>query len=134
MVDHGVMADQDDVRRIALSLPETVESEDTFGFRVRNRTAKSGSKQFAWTWHERVVPGQPRVPRPDVLAVRVAGQAEKDMLLAADPDKFFTEPHYNGFPAVLVRLAAIGSDELRELITDAWRCQAPRALVREAGL
>ena len=128
------MADQDDVRRIALSLPETVESQDTFGFRVRNAAAKSGSKQFAWTWHERVTPGQPRVPRPDVLAVRVAGQAEKDMLLAADPDKFFTEPHYDGFPAVLVRLAALGADELRELITDAWRCQAPRVLVRESGL
>ena len=128
------MADQDDVRRIALSLPETVESEDTFGFRVRNGSAKSGSKQFAWTWHERVTPGQPRVPRPDVLAVRVGGQAEKDMLLAADPGKFFTEPHYNGFPAVLIRLAAVGEDELRELITDAWRCQAPRDLVRSTGL
>jgi hypothetical protein len=66
-----------------------------------------------------------------VLAVRVAGQGEKDMLLASDPDKFFTEPHYNGFPAVLVRLPAIQADELRELITDAWRCQAPRKLVRD---
>lgn len=94
------VADQDDVRGIALSLPETFESEDTFGFRVRNSSSKSGSKQFAWAWHERVTPGQPRVPRPDVLAVRVAGQGEKDMLLASAPDKFFTEPHYNGFPAV----------------------------------
>jgi hypothetical protein len=55
------------------------------------------------------------------------------MLLAADAGKFFTEPHYNGFPAVLVRLAAVGEDELRELITDAWRCQAPRDLVRAWG-
>jgi hypothetical protein len=127
------MADHDDVRRIALSLPETVESQDSFGFRVRNSSSKSGSKQFAWTWHERVTPGKPRVPRPDVLAVRVAGQAEKEMLLAADPVKFFTEPHYNGFPAVLIRLPAIQSDELRELITDAWRCQAPRSLIRDYG-
>jgi len=127
------MADHDDVRRIALSLPETVESQDSFGFRVRNSSSKSGSKQFAWTWHERVTPGKPRVPRPDVLAVRVAGQAEKEMLLAADPVKFFTEPHYNGFPAVLIRLPAIQSDELREVITDAWRCQAPRSLIRDYG-
>ena len=127
------MADHDDVRRIALSLPEAVESQDSFGFRVRNSSSKSGSKQFAWTWHERVTPGKPRVPRPDVLAVRVAGQAEKEMLLAADPVKFFTEPHYNGFPAVLIRLPAIQSDELRELITDAWRCQAPRSLIRDYG-
>jgi hypothetical protein len=128
------MADQDDVRRIALSLPETVESQDSFGFRVRNSSSKSGSKQFAWTWHERVTPGKPRVPRPDVLVIRVAGQAEKEMLLAADPAKFFTEPHYNGYPAVLIRLPAIQADELRELITDAWRCQAPRRLVRDRGL
>ena len=133
MEDHGVVADQADVRRIALSLPETIESEDNLGFRVRNPSAKSGSKQFAWLWHERVTPGKPRVPRPDVLAVRVAGQGEKDMLLASDPDKFFTEPHYNGFPAVLVRLPAIQTDELRELITDAWRSQAPRKLVRDSG-
>src|SRR5579863_9646344 len=128
------MADQDDVRRIALSLPETAEAEDHFGFRVRNRAGRNGTKQFAWVWHERVTPGQPRVPRPDVLAVRVAGQAGKGMLLAADASKFFTEPHYNGYPAVLIRLAAICEDELRELITDAWRCQAPRDLVRSTGL
>jgi hypothetical protein len=128
------VADQDDVRRIALSLPETAEDEDHFGFRVRNKAARSGTKQFAWAWNERVIPGKPRVPRPDVLAVRVAGQAEKEMLLAADAGKFFTEPHYNGFPAVLIRLAAVGEDELRELITDAWRCQAPRDLVRGSGL
>ncbi|MGH9041601.1 MAG: hypothetical protein ACRDZ3_15380 [Acidimicrobiia bacterium] len=39
--------------------------------------------------------------------------------------------HYNGFPAVLVRLAAVDDDELAELLTDAWRCQAPKALVAE---
>ena len=81
-----------------------------------------------------MTPGKPRVPRPDVLAVRVPGQAAKEMLLAADPGTFFTEPHYNGFPAVLIRLAAIGEGELRELITDAWRCQAPHDLVRDWGL
>ena len=130
----GTVADQDDVRRIALSLPGTVESEDHFGFRVRNKAGRSGAKQFAWAWNERVTPGKPRVPRPDVLVVRVAGQAEKEMLLAADAGTFFTEPHYNGFPAVLVRLAAVGEDELRELTTDAWRCLAPRDLVRDSGL
>jgi hypothetical protein len=65
------------------------------------------------------------VPNQEVLAVRVASLADKEELLAADPGKFFTEPHYNGFPAVLVRLPGVGADELGELITDAWRCQAP---------
>jgi len=54
-----------------------------------------------------------------------------EMLLASDEEKFFTEPHYNGYPAILVRLPTIDVDELAELITLAWRCQAPRALVKE---
>jgi len=53
------------------------------------------------------------VPNPEVLAVRVASLAEKDELIAADPEKFFTEPHYNGFPAVLVRLPAIDGRRTR---------------------
>jgi hypothetical protein len=122
------MASQEDVRRIALSLPDTIEEPDRFAFSVAN---KGKLKGVAWVWNERVQPKRPRVPRPDVLAVRVANAAEKEMLLAAEPDIYFTEPHYNGFPAVLVRLAAIGEDELAELIVDAWRCQAPKALVRE---
>lgn len=121
------MADQNDVRRIALSLPDTTEGFGHFAFSVRNGAKEKG---FAWVWMERPESKKPRVPRPDVLAVRVANRDEKEALLAADPQKFFTEPHYNGFPAVLVRLPAIDADELVELITDAWRSQAPRKLVR----
>jgi hypothetical protein len=120
------MADQADVRRIALALPEVEEAAGEFAFRV-------GGKLVAWTWLERTAARQPRVPRPDVLALRVANLREKQALLAADPEKFFTEPHYNGFPAVLVRLPAIEVDELEELLTDAWRTQAPKALVRDFG-
>lgn len=120
------MADQSDVRRIALALPETSEAEGRFAFSVRNRNKQKG---FVWVWNERVTPKRPRVPRPDVVAVRVADLDMKDLLLAADEETFFTEPHYNGFPAVLVRLPAIGVDELQALLTEAWRCQAPRALV-----
>jgi hypothetical protein len=116
---------QDDVRRIALSLPETSESEDRFAFSVANRGRQKG---FVWVWAERVHPKKPRVPNPAVLAIRVVNELEKDVLLRSDGETFFTEPHYNGFPAVLVRLAAIDVDELEELITNAWRCQAPRAL------
>ena len=71
------------------------------------------------------------MPNPEVLAVRVADRGEKDALLASDTEKFFTEAHYNGYPAVLVRLAAVDTDELTELLTDAWRGQAPKALVAE---
>jgi hypothetical protein len=122
------VADQDDVRRIALALPETSEGDGQFGFSVRNGAK---AKSFAWAWMERVDPKQPRVENERVLAVRVANEDEKQMLLASDPDKFFTEPHYNGFPAVLVRLEAVGAPELTELLTDAWRVQAPKKLVKE---
>lgn len=122
------MTEQADVRRIALSLPETREAEDHFAFSVLNSGKQKG---FAWVWMERVKPKKPRVPRPDVVAIRVADEVEKQMLLAADEVKFFTEPHYNGFPAVLVRLPAVDVEELDVLITNAWRCQAPRALVKE---
>jgi hypothetical protein len=121
-----VMADQNDVRRIALALPETSEGEGRFSFSVRN---KDKQKQFAWAWNERVEPKKPRIPRSDALAVRVADRFAKEILLASDEEKFFTEPHYEGFPAVLIRLPAIEVDELEELIIDAWCCQAPRALV-----
>ena len=122
------MSNQSDVRRIALALPEVTEETDhPFAFAVR---AGKKDKGFVWAWAERVTPGEPRVHNRDVLAVRVANLGEKELLLASDPDKFFTEPHYNGFPAVLVRLAAVDVDELAELVTDAWRCQAPKKLVK----
>src|SRR5258708_20181924 len=100
------MADQDDVRRIALALPETREAADLFAFSVANRGKQKG---FVWAWNERVEPGKPRVPRSDVLAVRVPDRLDKEALLAPDQEKFFTEPHHNGFPAAprpLPRLAA----------------------------
>jgi hypothetical protein len=77
---------------------------------------------------ERVHPKKARVPQPKVIAARVANLDDKEILLALDPEKFFTEPHYNGFPAVLIRLAAITVGELRPIITEAWRCQAPKDL------
>jgi hypothetical protein len=120
------VANQDDVRRVALALPGAVERPDRFAFAVPNRDKL---KDFAWVWMERLEPKKARVPRPDVLAVRVASQDEKAMLIAAEPDKFFTEPHYSNFPAVLIRLDAATMDEVAEMIADAWECQAPRPAV-----
>ena len=109
------------VRRIALSLPDTEESEERFAFSVR---VKGKLKGFAWVWMERIDPKKARVANPGVLAVRVANVGEKDTLVSMEPEKFFTEPHYNGFPAVLVRLAAVKVPELRILLEAAWRTQA----------
>jgi hypothetical protein len=119
------VATQDDVRRIALSLPETSEVGGRFAFSVLNRGRQ---KQFVWVWVERVHPGKPRVPNPAVVAIRVADLLERDVLLRSNPKAFFTEPHYAGFPAVLVRLAEIDAGELEELVTNAWHYQAPKAL------
>lgn len=120
------MATQATVRRIALALPGVEEGRDRFAFSV---TIKGKQKGFVWVWQERVVPKKPRVPNPKVIAVRVANLGQKDLLLSADSTKFFTEPHYNGFPAVLVRLPAVTAADLKMLITDAWRCMAPKELL-----
>ncbi len=119
------MATQADVRRIALSLSQTEEAVDRFAFSVRN---KGKLKGFVWVWMERIEKKKPRVPQPDVIAVRVASLAEKDRILALDPTKFFTEPHYNGFPSILVNLPTMTVRELEPLIKEAWRCQAPKDL------
>ena len=119
------MATQADVRRIAMSLQGTAEEKGRFAFSVEN---KGKLKHYAWVWKERIEPKKARVPNRNVLAVRVANLTEKDMMLAADPVKFFTEPHYNGYPAVLVRLAEVRAADLRQLLTDAWHCAAPRDL------
>src|SRR5947207_1569443 len=116
------VADQEDVRRIALALPDTSEADDRFAFSVLNKGKQKG---FVWAWNERVHPKKPRVPRSDVVAIRVLDRFEKEALLASDRETFFTEPHYNGFPAVLVRLPRIGVAELEELIVAAWCSQAP---------
>ncbi len=123
------MADRNDVRRIALSLPGTTATRGGLAFSVRRGDKE---KSFVWVWLERLAPKKARVPNAEVFAVRVANLFEKDMLIASNPKKLFTEPHYDGFPAVLVRLPAVSVAELRELITSAWRSQAPRALVEAA--
>jgi hypothetical protein len=110
------MATQADVRRIALALPDTVEAKNDFAFAV---VVKGKEKGFAWVWKERVAPKKPRVPNPAVLAVRVANLVDKDFMSSSEPEKYIFDPHYNGFPAVLVRLAKVRVPELRLLLTDA---------------
>ena len=68
---------------------------------------------------------------PDALVVRVLDLADREALRRGEPDVFFTTPHYDGYPYVLVRLEAIGRDQLGELIEDAWRIRAPKRLVSE---
>ena len=112
------MTSQADVRRLALSFPGAQEEEGRFAFFVEH---KGKRKAFAWVWLERIHPKKARVPQPKVLAVRVANMDDKYYLLGLDEEKFFTEDHYNGYPAVMVRLPKVKVAELRELLTEAWR-------------
>jgi hypothetical protein len=109
----GTVATEDEVRRIALALPETKErpSYGTPGFRVADRL-------FARIRED----GQS-------LVVYVADEGEKQSLLRSDPEKFFTTPHYDGHPSVLVRWDKVEVDELTELLTEAWRVRAPRRVL-----
>jgi hypothetical protein len=107
------MVTEDDVRRVALSLPETTEkpSYGTPGFRVKD-------KLFARIHED-----------GDVLVVWCEDLGEKDGLIASEPDKFFTTPHYDGHPLVLVRFGAVDVEELTELLTESWRVRAPRRVL-----
>ena len=122
------MATRNDLRRIALSLPQTATDNDGFSYSV-------AGKAIVWTWLERIDPKKARVPNPDVIAVRVADESEKELLIDMDPSVFFTEPHYHGYPAILVRLPAIDVAMLETMVTNAWRLRAPKTLVstQQAG-
>ena len=112
------MADAEDVRRIALSLPEVEEiASEGFDFRV-------GNKGFVWSYPERR-PGQRRLIRTDVAVLFVGDEGEKQALLLGEPDLFFTAPGYEESPLVMLRLPGVDADRLTELVTDAWRMRAP---------
>jgi hypothetical protein len=110
------MATEEDVRRIALSLPEVVEKPwfGTPGFRVKDK----GFLRI-------------RSEAEGGLVVFVADLGEKELLLGSDPEKFYTTPHYDGHPTVLVNLAAVDEDELTELIADSWRVKAPKRVLQQ---
>src|ERR1043166_9147801 len=71
-------------------------------------------KGIAWLWMERVDPKKPKVPNAKVIAVRVRDEVEKQLLLDGYPSVYFTEPHYNGYPAVLVRLDVVKTSRSEE--------------------
>jgi len=109
----GAVATEDDARELALSLSATIEklSYGMPGFRVKDRL-------FARIREER-----------DGLVVWCGDLEEKDFLIRAEPEKFFTTPHYDGHPSVLVRLGAVDRQELSELLAESWRLRAPKRLV-----
>ena len=116
------MADADDVRRLALTLPYVIEIDsDGFDFRVAD-------KGFVWSYPERR-PGQRRLIRTDVAVLFVGDEAEKQALLLGEPEVFFTTAGYDGLPLVMLRLETVSAERLAELVTDAWRMRAPDELV-----
>ena len=122
------MATLDDVRSIARELPGSIEGGDRFGFSVM---VKGKSKGYVWSWAERVDPKKPKVINDGVLAVRVPNVQAKEMILQSDSVVFFTEDHYNGYPAVLVRIEAISAEDLRPFLIEAWKTMAPPKVVKE---
>ncbi len=118
------MADADDVRRLALALPQVEEIDsDGFDFRV-------AGKGFVWSYPERK-PGERRRIRTDIAVLYVGDEAERQALLLGEPGLFFTAPGYDGWPLVLLRLAEVDVGRLAELVTDAWRMRGPQALAAE---
>jgi hypothetical protein len=123
------VASWDDVRRIALALPETSErlSRDLASSRVRDKL---------FVWERPLRPSDLRAlgddaPTGPILGARVEHLFAKEALLADDPEVFFTTPHFDGYPAVLVRLDEITLDELGEVIVEAWLSRATKRLAKE---
>ncbi|MEU4447140.1 MmcQ/YjbR family DNA-binding protein [Actinosynnema sp. NPDC050801] len=124
------MATWDDVHRITAALPEVTERpsyDERPAWRVKD-------KAFAWDRPLRkadLAALGPTAPDGPVLAASVPDLGAKEALLADDPSVYFTTPHFDGYAAVLVRLDAIGVDELEELLTEAWLCRAPKRLAKQ---
>ena len=119
------MASWKDVRRIVAELPETSEPTP-HNWRVRK-------KLIVWERPLRKADHQALgadAPSGDILGARVADEGVKFALIADAPAVYFTTPHFDGYPMVLVRLAEIGEPDLTELVTDAWLAQAPKTLVK----
>ena len=124
------MASWDDVRRIALGLPETSERPTHGG----NPSWRVRDKLFVWERPLRAADLRALgddAPEGPILGARVEHLGAKEALLADDPGVYFTTPHFDGYPAVLVRLEEVPTDELEELIVEAWIVQAPKRLARD---
>ena len=119
------MATWDDVRSIALGLPETSERagrDGLRGWRVKD-------KGFVWERPLRksdLAALGAAAPDGPILGARVPDVGAKEALIADNPDVYFTTPHFDGYPAILVRLDRIAMPELAELIIEAWIMQAPK--------
>ena len=119
----------DDVRRIALALPETDEhqSRGSAHWRVKE-------KGFVWERPLRQTDLKALgdgAPDGLILGVRVEHLGAKEALLQSDPDVYFTTPHFDGYPAVLVQLEKISDDELTEIVVEAWLNRAPPKLAQQ---
>jgi hypothetical protein len=122
------MATWDDVRRLVLEMPEAEEvvSRDRLQWRVKD-------KLFVWERPLRKSDLEAlgdEAPDGPILGARVEHLVAKEAMLADDPSVFFTTPHFDGFPAVLVQLEKIGLDDLREVIVEAWLARAPKKLAQ----
>lgn len=123
------MLTRDDIEEVAISLPETTIERSPDGrpaFRVR-------TKLYGCQRDRRPDAVDPDTDErlDDVMMFRVADEGVKQAMLADPSGAWFTTPHFNGYAAILIRLADLDKvtrDELTEVITDAWLCQAPKRL------
>lgn len=116
----------EDVRSIAMALPGASERAGRSGLQWR-----VGERMFVWERALRAreleaLGGPP--PAGPILAARVEHLGAKEALLGQAGDVYFTTPHFDGHPSILVRLDAVPSEELEELIVEAWLCRATKRL------
>ncbi|MEW2459119.1 MmcQ/YjbR family DNA-binding protein [Microbacterium sp. K41] len=128
------MATIDDVRRIALALPGVTEAVNGHtglpGWRVTQGQFAGLRGPTGADLRQLAELGR-QWPDGEVLSVRVADQGEKEALLAAEPEALFSIPHFDGYPALLVRLDVVDAERLAELVTDAWLVRVPAPVAKD---
>ncbi len=125
------MATWKDVSRLALALPEAEAGTTSGG---RNRAWTIRKKLFVWERPLRksdLAALGDAAPDGPILGAKVEHLIAKEALLADEPGVVFTTPHFNGYPAVLIRLPDAELDLLEEIVTEAWLASAPKRLVRD---
>ena len=125
MAQNRAVATWKDVARIVAELPETAEPTP--------RQWRVGKKLIVWERPLRKADHEALgddAPDGDILGARVADEGVKFALIAEEPGVYFTTPHFDGYPSVLVRLAEIAVPDLTELVTEAWLVQAPKTLAK----
>ncbi len=119
------MASLEELASIALSLPGVAQRGNAFEVEVKGKL-----KGLCWVWLERIEPKKARIPNPKYWAIATPSLSAREAWEQTEPKLFIHDPHYNGYPAVIVTLDRVPMDTLRDLLVEAWKSRVPKAILQ----